>query len=77
MTTKKISEFYKNKKVTKRNEIDVNKILVFKEEPYGTTNSLKNFIGYNDNDIIRPLCVNLPQMTGYVKKFDDNVSDKD
>ena len=77
MTTKKISEFYKNKKVTKRNDIDVNKILVFKEEPYGTTNSLKNFIGYNDNDIIRPLCVNLPQMTGYVKKFDDNVSDKD
>ena len=76
MTTKKISEFYKNKKVTKRNDIDVNKILVFKEEPYGTTNSLKNFIGYNDNDIIRPLCVNLPQMTGYVKKF-DNVSDKD
>ena len=77
MTTKKISEFYKNKKVTKRNDIDVNKILVFKEEPYGTTNSLKNFIGYNDNDIISPLCVNLPQMTGYVKKFDDNVSDKD
>ena len=77
MTTKKISEFYKNKKVIKRNDIDVNKILVFKEEPYGTTNSLKNFIGYNDNDIIRPLCVNLPQMTGYVKKFDDNVSDKD
>ena len=77
MTTKKISEFYKNKKVTKRNDIDVNKILVFKEDPYGTTNSLKNFIGYNDNDIIRPLCVNLPQMTGYVKKFDDNVSDKD
>ena len=77
MTTKKISEFYKNKKVTKRNDTDVNKILVFKEEPYGTTNSLKNFIGYNDNDIIRPLCVNLPQMTGYVKKFDDNVSDKD
>ena len=77
MTTKKISEFYKNKKVTKRNDIDVNKILVFNEEPYGTTNSLKNFIGYNDNDIIRPLCVNLPQMTGYVKKFDDNVSDKD
>ena len=77
MTTKKIREFYKNKKVTKRNDIDVNKILVFKEEPYGTTNSLKNFIGYNDNDIIRPLCVNLPQMTGYVKKFDDNVSDKD
>ena len=31
-------------------------------------------IGYNDNDVIRLLCVKLPQMTGYVKKFDDNVT---
>ena len=30
------SNFYKNKKVTKINEIDVNKISVSKEEPYGT-----------------------------------------
>ena len=35
--TKKIKNrnFYKNKKVTKINDIDVNKILVSKEEPYG------------------------------------------
>ena len=26
-------------------------------------NSFKYFIGYNDNDIIRPLCIKLPQMT--------------
>ena len=32
---KKIS-FYKNKKVIKIDDIDVNKILVSKEEPYGT-----------------------------------------
>ena len=31
-------------------------------------------IGYNDNGVIRLLCVKLPQMTGYVKKFDDNVT---
>ena len=24
---------------------------------------------YNDNDVIRHLCVTLPQMTGYVKKL--------
>ena len=29
-------------------------------------------IGYNDNDIIRPLCINLPQMTVYFRKFDNN-----
>ena len=33
---KKKSGFYKNKKVTKIDDIDVNKILVSKEEPYCT-----------------------------------------
>ena len=69
----KKSEFYKNKKVTKIDDIDVNKILVSKEEPYGTKNSFKYFIGYNDN-VVRPLCVRLPQMTGYARKCDENVT---
>ena len=32
----------------------------------------KYFIGYNDDDVIRPLCILLPQMIGYVKHFDSN-----
>ena len=43
-----------------------------KKEPHGTKNALKYFIGYNDNDVIRPLCLSLPQMTGYFKKFNEN-----
>ena len=39
---------------------------------YGTKNSLKYFIGYNDSDVIRPLCIKSPQMIGYVKHFDSN-----
>ena len=35
-------------------------------------NSFKYFIGYNDNDVIRPLCLKLPQMTGYTRKYDEN-----
>ena len=70
----KKSDFYKNKKVTKIDDIDVNKILVSKEEPYGTKNSFKYFIGYNDNDVIRPLCIRLSQMTGYVRKFEGNTT---
>ena len=54
-------------------KLDVNKILVSKEEPYGTKNSFKYFIGYNDN-VVRPLCVRLPQMTGYARKFDENAT---
>ena len=68
------SDFYKNKNVAKINDIDVNKILVSKEEPYGTKNSFKYFIRYNDNDVIRPLCIKLPQMTGYVRKFEGNTT---
>ena len=68
------SEFYKNKKVFQIDEIDVNKILVSKKESYGTKNALKYFIGYNDDDVIRPLCVRLSQMTGYARKFDKNVT---
>ena len=56
----KKSDFYKNKKVNNRNDIDFNKILVSKEELYGTKNSIKYFIGCNDNDVIRPLCIKLP-----------------
>ena len=54
--------------------IDVNSILVSKKEPYGTKNSYKYFIGYNDNDNIRPLCIRLPQMTGYARKFNENAT---
>ena len=68
------SDFYKNKKVFQIDHIDVNKILVSKKEPHGTKNALKYFIGYNDNDVIRLLCVRLAQMTGYARKFDENVT---
>ena len=67
-------DFYKNKKVTKIHDTDVDKILVSKEEPYGTKNSFKYFIGYNDNDVVRPLCIKLSQMTGYVRKFEGNTT---
>ena len=68
------SNFYKNKKLFNIHDLDVNKILVSKKESYGTKNSLKYFIGYYDDDVIRPLFIKLPQMIGYVKHFDSNKS---
>ena len=61
----------KRKKIFNIDDIDVNKILVSKKEQYGKNNSFKYFIGYNDNDIIRPLFVKLPQMTSYINKFNN------
>ena len=69
----KKSDFYENKKAFQIEDIDINKILVSKIEPYDTTNALKYFIGYN-NDVIRLLFVRLPQMTRYLKKFNENVT---
>ena len=68
------SDFYKNKKPFQIDDVDVNKILVSKKEPYGKKNALKYFIGYNDNDVIRPLCLRLPKMTGYARKFKENTT---
>ena len=49
------SDFYnKNKTIFHIDDIDVNKILVSKNEQYRKHNSFKYFIGYNDNDVIRP-----------------------
>ena len=43
------------------NDIDVNEILISKKDSYGTKNSFKYFIGYNDNDVIRPLFITHPK----------------
>ena len=66
------SNFHKNKKLLNLYDLDVNKILVSKKESYGLKNSLKYFIGYNEHDVIRPLCIKLPQMIVYVKHFHSN-----
>ena len=70
----KKSNFYKNKKVTKIDDIGLNKTLISKEEPYGTKSSFKYFIGYNYDDAIKPLCIKLPQIIGYVRTFEGNTT---
>ena len=72
---KKISKinFYKNKKLSNIDETDVDKILVSKKELL-QKHSLKYFIGCNDDGVIKPLCIKLLQMIGYVKCFDSNIT---
>ena len=69
----KKSSFHKDKKINNIEDIDVNNILVSKNHLV-QKNSLKYFIGHNDNDIIRPLSIRLPQMNGYAKKFDEKAT---
>ena len=44
------------------------------KKQYGKYDSFKYFIGYNDNDVIKPLYLGLSQMTGYINKFDENIN---
>ena len=47
-----------DKKINKSNFC---KILISKKEPYSKNKTaFKYFIGYDDNDVIRPLCINFP-----------------
>ena len=51
--------FLQNKKLFKIDDININKILISKKEPYGTEKSIKYFIGYDDNDVISPLYIKI------------------
>ena len=66
------NDFYKkkNEKIFNTDDVDVNEILVSKKETYSKNNSLIYFIGYNDN-VIRPLCLRLTQMTDYINKVNN------
>ena len=66
---------YRIRKPFTVSDIDINKIVISKEVVYGTKNSLEYFIGYIDeDDVIRPLLLKLPQMIGYLKEFDHSMT---
>ena len=80
-------EFHKSKQPIDLMSVNVDQIVVsdkFKHSDEG----FKYFIGYQEGEIVKPLCIILPQMSGYIKYFenggknmpfmikDDNVLDK-
>lgn len=50
--------FIEIKKLFKIDGIDIDKILVSKEEPYGKKKSFKYYIGCDNHDYFGPLCIN-------------------
>ena len=56
-------EFHDFKQVIALNLVDISNIVISYKFKYND-DSLKYFIGY---DVIRPLCIILPQMSGYIK----------
>ena len=80
-------EFHKSKQPIDLMSVNTKHIVTsdkFKHSDEG----FKYFIGYQEDEIVKPLCIILPQMSGYIKYFenggkimsfmvrDDNVLDK-
>ena len=62
-------EFYDTKKAVPLNLVDINNIVVSNKVKNNNDTS-KYFIGYlNGIDEISPLCIILPQISGYIKYF--------
>ena len=62
----------KTKKYLKQKILMLIKLTFSKKEKYGKYNSFKYFIGYNDNDVIKPSYLELSQMTGYINKCNEH-----
>ena len=63
-------EFHRSKQVIELDLVDTGKIVVsakFKHSEEG----FEYFIGYQENEIVKPLCIILPKMNGYIKYFDN------
>ena len=63
-------EFHSSKHAILLDSVDLSKKVVSNKWKINDT-TCKYLCGYLDNDVVRPLCVTLPQMSGYIKYFDD------
>ena len=63
-------EFYFSKQAISLDFVDLSKIVVSNKWKINDT-TYKYLCAYLNNDVIQSLCVILPQMSGYIKYFDD------
>ena len=63
-------KFYSSKKAILLDSVDLSKIVVSSRWKLNDT-TYKYFCGYINNDVIKPLCVIIPQMIVYIKYFDN------
>ena len=59
-------EFHKSKQPIDLMSLNVDQIVVSDKFKHNKED-FKYFIGYQEGEIIKPLCIILPQMNGYIK----------
>ena len=65
------TEFYEGKKAVKLSSVDVKEIVV-SNKIKGNNGTSKVFIGYMDDTNVIPLCLILPQISGWIKYFENS-----
>ena len=65
-------EFHKSKQTIDLDSVDTDKIIVSDKFRH-SEESFKYFIGYQEDKIVKPLSIILPQMNAYIKYFENGV----
>ena len=63
-------EFHRSKQPIDLDLVNVDQIVVSNKFKY-SDGGFKYFIGYKEGQIVKPLCIILPQMTEYIKYFEN------
>ena len=64
------NKFHKSKQPIDLNLVNVDEIVVF-DKFKDNDDGFKYFIGYKESKIVKPLCIILPKMSGYIKYFEN------
>ena len=63
-------EFHKSKQPIDFGLVNADQIVVSEKFKH-SNDGFKHFIGYKEDEIVKLLCIILPQMTGYIKYFEN------
>ena len=61
-------KFHMSKEPIDLMSVNIDQIVVF--DKFNNNNGSRYFIGYQEGEIVKPLYIILPQMTGYIKYFE-------
>ena len=62
-------EYHKSKQPINVDLVKVDQIVMFDKFKH-IDDGFKFYIGYKEGEIVKPLCLILPQMSGYIKYFE-------
>ena len=63
-------ELHKSKQSINLNIVNVDQIVISDKFKHSDSD-FKYFIGYKEGEIVKPICIIFPQMSGYIKYFEN------